>query len=56
MESNLLYNKIIKRIVELCPDIKIISIHDSIVFEEKYKDVVDIVFNEGIKREFNIEI
>lgn len=56
MESNLLYNKIIKRIVQLCPDIKIISIHDSIVFEEKYKDVVDIVFNEGIKREFNIEI
>lgn len=56
MESNLLYNKIIKRIVELCPDIKIISIHDSIVFEEKYKDVVDIVFNEGIKREFNIKI
>ncbi len=56
MESNLLYNKIIKKVVDLCPDIKIISIHDSIIFEEKYKDVVNIIFNDNIKKEFSIEI
>lgn len=56
MESNLIYNKIIKRIVELCPDIKIISIHDSIIFEDKYKDIVNIVFEDKLNKEFNIDI
>lgn len=53
-ESNLIFNKIIKKIVNLYPEIKVITIHDSIVFSKKYKDVVEIIFNQMLKDEFNI--
>lgn len=53
-ESNLIYNKIIKEVIVLIPDIKIITIHDSIVFQKRYKSVVEEIFNRKLKEEFNI--
>lgn len=55
LESNLIYNKIIKKLITICPDIKLVTIHDSIIFEKKYKDIVDIIFDQKIKQEFNHE-
>ena len=53
-ESNLIFNKIIKKITELNPEIKVITIHDSIICAKKYKDSVEIIFNQMLKDEFNI--
>ncbi len=51
-ESNLIYNKIIKNIIDIYPEIKIITIHDSIVVQKKYKDIVNNIFQNEINKEF----
>jgi hypothetical protein len=53
MESNLIFNNIIKTIINIYPDIKIITIHDSIVFPMKYREIVKSIFNEKLKELFN---
>lgn len=46
-ESNLIFNKIIFKLLNLYPDIKIITVHDSIIFQKKWEDIVsEIFFNE----------
>lgn len=52
-ESNLIYNKIIRNIMENYPEIKIITVHDSIVFPKRYKDIVTNIFENELKNEFN---
>lgn len=53
-ESNLIFNKIIKQIMTGHPEVKLITVHDSIVFPSKYKKEVEYIFNQKIKEEFNI--
>ena len=53
MESNLIFNNIIKTIINIYPDIKIITIHDSIVFPVKYREIVKSIFNKKLKELFN---
>lgn len=55
-ESNLIFNKIIKKIIRIYPEIKVVTVHDSIICSKKYKDVVEIIFNTMINEEFNITI
>ena len=46
-ESNLIFNCIIRRIMNLDTDIKIVTVHDSIIFQKKWKETVsNIFFNE----------
>jgi len=46
-ESNLVFNKIIRKIMQYDSDIKLITVHDSIIAPKKYKNVIsDIFFNE----------
>ena len=52
-ESNLIFNKIIKKITDLYPEIRVITVHDSIICSKKYKDIVEIIFNKIIKEEFD---
>ena len=52
-ESNLIFNKIIKRIMKSNPEIKIITVHDSIIFAKKHRDVVNNIFEDELKKEFN---
>jgi hypothetical protein len=52
-ESNLIFNKIIKKIMELYPEIKVVTVHDSIICARKYRDIVEIVFNKMLKEEFD---
>lgn len=53
-ESNLLFNKIVKQIMYICPEVKIVTIHDSIIFQRKYKTQVEQIFNSILKQEFDI--
>lgn len=53
-ESNLIFNKIIKCIMNLHPEIKIVTIHDSIIVQKKYKDIVNNIFQNEINKEFNL--
>lgn len=55
MESNLIFNKIIKKIMILHPEIKLVTVHDSIIFPSIYKDEVETIFNYEINKEFGIE-
>lgn len=54
-ESNLIYNKIIKKIMLLHPHIKLITVHDSIVFPKKYKTEVESIFDYELFNEFNLK-
>lgn len=53
-ESNLIFNKIIRQIMESYPEIKLITVHDSIVVPRKYKDCVLTIFQTKIFEEFDI--
>ena len=53
-ESNLIFNRIIRRIIVLYPEIKMITVHDSIVFPKKYKDIIDDIFEQELENEFNL--
>jgi hypothetical protein len=53
-ESNLIFNKIIKDIMNQCPYVKVITVHDSIVFPTKFKDEVSAIFYSRLYEEFNI--
>ena len=44
-ESNLIYNKIVKKIIMLHPNIKLITIHDSLVFPKIWKNEVKSIFD-----------
>ena len=54
-ESNFIFNKVIKSLMLINPDIKIITIHDSIVYQSKYKDIVEHMFNSLLSKEFNYQ-
>ena len=52
IESNFIFNKLIKTIMLLYPDIKIVTVHDSIIVPVRYKEIVEIIFKQKIKEEF----
>jgi len=51
-ESNLIFNKIIREIMNLYPDIKIVTVHDSIIFPKKYRDDIERIFDQKVIEEF----
>lgn len=53
-ESNLVFNTVIKKVMQFYPEIKLITIHDSIVIPRKYKEEVNQIFQIELKKEFNI--
>lgn len=52
-ESKLIFNKIIKKIMSLNLDIKVITVHDSIIIQKKWKDIVSNIFFNEIFKHFN---
>lgn len=52
-ESDLIFNKIIKKIMDIYPEVRILTVHDSIICSYKYRDIVEIVFDTILKEEFN---
>lgn len=53
MESELIFNKIIAKIIDYNSDIRIITIHDSIVVSKKYKDEVNSIFQTELIKHFD---
>lgn len=53
MESNLIFNKIIRKVITDYPDIRIITVHDSIVIPKAYKDSVNAIFQTELLSEFD---
>ena len=54
-ESDLIFNNIIKEISEKNSDIRIITVHDSIIVQRRWKDFVSKIFNEKITQCFQVE-
>jgi hypothetical protein len=52
LESNLVFNKIVKEIMYIYPEVKLITIHDSIICKLKFKDVVEKIFYQNLEKEF----
>ena len=48
LESDFIFNKVIKKLYSLDDEIKIITVHDSIIVNTKYKDIANIIFNKNI--------
>lgn len=48
VESDLIFNKIVKDIVTIDKNIPLITIHDSIIFPESYKEIIEPIFNSYI--------
>lgn len=51
-ESNLIFNNVIKRIIEHNSDIKVVTVHDSIIIQRKWKDEVSKIFFDQIDFNF----
>jgi hypothetical protein len=56
LESELIFNKIVKEILDIDPNIHIITIHDSIVCSTRYREIVGNIFNKNLRLEFLDEI
>lgn len=52
LESNLIFNKIVKEIMYVYPEIKVITVHDSIIYPAKWKEVIEKIFSRNLENEF----
>jgi hypothetical protein len=53
LESNFIFNKVIKTILLINPDINIVTIHDSIIVQDQYKQQVQYLMDSMLLEEFN---
>lgn len=53
-ESNLLFNKVVRSLLEQIPNIRIITVHDSIVVPVSHKNQSIEIFNDILEREFGL--
>jgi hypothetical protein len=53
-ESNLIFNKIIRDIMIFYPEVKLVTVHDSIIIPKKYKEPIETIFKTKLFEEFNI--
>ena len=52
-ESNLIFNKIVREFMNIKPESKLVTIHDSIICKSKDRELLDIIFDSKINEEFN---
>lgn len=53
-ESNLIFNKIIKSIMQINPDVKIVTVHDSLIVQRRHFNEVNSIFQTKLLEEFGI--
>jgi hypothetical protein len=53
-ESNLIFNKIINSIMNSHPEIKVITVHDSIIVAKKNRQTVQAIFHTKLFEEFGL--
>ncbi len=51
-ESNFIFNNLIKSIMNIYPEIKIVTVHDSIMVKAKYRNIIEPIFKEKLAEEF----
>jgi hypothetical protein len=49
MESEFIFNKVVKEIFEKYPEIVLFTVHDSIIFPKSYKEKVEEIFNRNFQ-------
>lgn len=54
-ESNLIFNNIIREIMNQYPEIKLFTVHDSIVFPKRYKEKIENIFYKKLSEVFKYE-
>jgi len=54
LESNLIFNRIIRELMNIYPQIRIITVHDSLICQKKYRNIVEEIFHKNLKSEFSI--
>lgn len=54
LESDFIFNSVVKTIMNICPEARIITVHDSIITSSRYKECVELVFNQKKSEYFNI--
>ena len=47
--------QIIKKIMLIFPDIKIVTVHDSLIFPKKWKNEIEQIFNNELDLELNLK-
>lgn len=52
LESELIFNKIVKEIMCINPNIHLITVHDSIICQKSHRDIVESIFNKNIDNVF----
>lgn len=53
LESNLIFNKVIKKVMDLYPNARIITVHDSIMSSRSYEKRIKNIFYTELKKEFD---
>jgi len=53
-ESNLIFNKIVRQIMNLYPEINLVTVHDSIIVPKSYRDSVWAIFKTKLYEEFGL--
>lgn len=53
-ESNLIFNKIIKQIIQNNPEIKLVTVHDSIIMQKIHQNTVNAIFQTKLLEELRI--
>jgi hypothetical protein len=52
-ESNFIFNKVVKEFMYYYPDVKLVTVHDSIICKKIYRELLNNIFDSKIKEEFN---
>lgn len=54
-ESNFIFNKVVKELVDTYPKIKLFTVHDSIIVPKSYKELAESIFYRNLNEEFGIK-
>lgn len=54
MESELVFKDVINTLMIINPDIKIVTVHDSIIVQKRFRDITQNVFNSKMEKNFEI--
>ena len=52
-ESNFIFNSLVKKLSIINPDISVVTIHDSIIVQKKYKDIAENMLDSLLHKEFD---
>lgn len=54
-ESNLVFNRIVRTVGDRLPGVRLVTVHDSIIVQQRYRDAVQTIFDEIMNEEFGME-